>query len=550
MNLKYIFLFFYSLNASFFSNIIKKSSEYIPHNILTTQLLPLTKSTFLNIINQSSHYLKTNKKALISLSSIALGLHLLNTNKKTRDSIIILTLQDNRRILSVTFLSMVILFKIYSKYNKILTDHLYKIFTEHKQITLINFLKIYYFFISQCNFKIFYRKYLNKSLMQLLSHTILLPMIICFIAFNIILCKHNPHIYHFVLKPIIIYFIIKNKPISLKELIKYLIIVSTPLGITDLMRLLLFLSIQILIPLQLNNFPIEKKSTQYIQKIKNIFSCINPIISIAFILYKTDIIIKLFKTNHFTAISLYIVLQLLKQRENNESEINKKENNESEINKTEYDSLIKSNYDLNDIIKNVTNIRFIRNNKDIFLINFNEINPDMQDEIKNNNITETKIKIEYDILMSNRIRLFLIQAISNNNEKKKQQEYLELAFNHYYYMMKNHTFCKGENDDEALKKAQHASCKNGNFDKIFNDILSNLDSPLNSEFDAYLKFTDTAESPLYNEKTQKINYNNITVIKEIAKYNCEKNEIQNEIKENNIFFKILLTIEKFLYKNI
>jgi hypothetical protein len=245
--------------------------------------------------------------------------------------------------------------------------------------------------------------------------------------------------------------------------------------------------------------------------------------------------VSLFKKGSSTILPLYVLLILLKTK------LIKNYDHQNEL------KLIQqSQYCLDDIRKKMDEqITFFANDEGEYLINYSEISNPLKEKISKHNIDTKEAKDEYLSVMLNRIKLFLILAIMHDNDKEKRNEFLKLAFDHYYCMMKNHAYCVGGNNPENLKKGVHANCKNGKFNLILCDVLDNIDSPFNREFDSFLEFTNSDESPLYNFETEEINYDNIKVKKEIQKCNYIK-----ENKEDNLLIPYVYEVENFLYKNI
>jgi hypothetical protein len=243
MRLKYIF-FFYSLEASFFSQIVKKA-ESVSKSI---NLLNSSKLIFSNVFSKSFQYLKTHKKGLITFPGFSLLIFLIKSSKRGSDILlkiqrhpIIETCQEYQSEISLSIFMFLILYQISSKIGSSLNDKSLKKLEILDKLLITGNINTYSRIF--CHFSrvvLFFNHYAVIS-------AILLKLIILGIAF----CSSPSYFIHILVKPCIIYFIIwsiyKNKFLSVKML-QYLLIAGTSLGIANFISLILFLSLKILIP--------------------------------------------------------------------------------------------------------------------------------------------------------------------------------------------------------------------------------------------------------------------------------------------------------------
>lgn len=213
---------------------------------------------------------------------------------------------------------------------------------------------------------------------------------------------------------------------------------------------------------------------------------------------------------------------------------------------------INHNYENNVFLKEEENYRFknliIEKDDSKKFINYDQLSEDTKNQLQSSNIITRTAKMEYANLMDNRIRFFLLYALSIKEQKEKQQKYIKFSFNCYYKMMRNHALCVGDN--RLLAGHGHSNCNHGHFNKILTSIDHHVDSPLD-EFTNYIEFND----PFYDELTEEINFDNITIKKNVENLLISENEesIKIEpIKLSSMFEKIFLTlknVENFAYEN-
>ena len=523
--LKFLLVFFIlsTLSASFLSEILDKSmlcaikSKDILLNNAPNCLKNINKKIlsplWILIKDKSLNYINLNKKPLIQFGSILVGSQLINlVCKSTKNnyllkikrSFLFKRLNKHRSTMLISLFSIFTQYKIYFHYVDIL----------EKKLELVN-LKI----INCLNFLTFPIDILFFPLQFRLSEKLLLLTVYLVIVVNIFFITNTMVISIIMITSFMIWSLYKYKLISLEEFI-YFIIIFESLKILEVKELFFNMTI---------GGPLGRMVTS-----KIISNFIYSIISISLIFYKILSIFELFKNHSNMMFYFYCLLHLEKiicfQKEKNI-------NLEKAYNKEE-EKYVFSIKNVHKLIKIINNENFI--SKDIAdKCNYNQLSNKTEEELQSNYIIHMDEKDEYTNLMRNRIKLFILFALEKSETKNK---YIQLAFDCYYKMMRNHASC-GLGESELSNQA-HNNCKLGAFNLILDDILDNVDSPFNRELDDYITFKNN----FYDEKNGKINFDNIQIIQEL---NFSLKDVLTVTLESTLLKVFSLkSIEHFLYKYI
>jgi hypothetical protein len=536
--MKYLFIFFCGMKASFFEQIVKQSAAILEKNNTST----FCKSIFFDGTNKGLSFLKNNHKALLTFSSLSLGLALITKQESTNNFLLKLNKSDKskevKKILAYAFFAGIMYVYVCKGVgDKFFADQADKLFSKHCE-----YLKNFHSNVLNKKLLLNEKVLLNKKLIYFLNtnnlkqsmlsmvYNVYKPISVgLFVAFCVCLylCfnsdKHIPiPLYQQVGSIIIIFvsFYRFYKSIS-KEFFHCLIIFFVSIYSYKTINHFLFLILKLTVFPHKDNNNVKELISDFTSKITGFFS----VCAIVLIFYKMHLLINLFNYNPVGATVYYFLLLLFNKGE------------EKNLDEKFISMLQEENYSLDNILK--IHEEFANYNGKC-LINYNELSFDLKEVIKKNSIIGQKVREEFGVFMTNRVRLFLIQAISHCDHQEEQKKFFKLAFDYYKIMMEKHAFCS---DCDDLNDQKHASCKNGNRDKILNDVLSNPDSPFYLEFDYYLEFVGGNES-LYNDNTTIINYDAIKVKQKIEKCNYKKN-----IEDPVSTWLWLFDLERFLYKN-